>query len=625
VPWTENISVATNSQGASHRQREKSESRTGTDIFVYGLVLAFGALQFGLSLRADDFFMGDVTYFELARSLVEKGYYGFDFTPQTTLPPGFPAILAAICVIVGCNFAVMSSSMAVFATLGFIVSYELLRVEEGRTAAAVSCLLLASSPIVFVLSTQFVASDLPYFFTSMLALMFAAKLVVANCRRRRLILWPLCGVFMLGSLLIRSVGIALLVGLFAWVTVSFCFDWNAGVHRARSFLAILILGMVVQASWMLWAAKHEVIQWPTVEGYPKSYVAQLKIKNGNYPELGTVSLSDIPSRVEQNLNEHAVELTKLLTRKDYINAAWYSPLVFGPVLLVLIGVVSSIRAGGGALSDWYFVSYEAMYLLWPWYGEIRFFLPVAPLACLYLWRGGKVVVDIGCRRPRAAGAVSFPVSTFLAVSAVAVGWRSRDLQPELAAAFWALVSAVSAWAAWKGYKLPKAFASLRVRLGVLMSANEKCLPVPRIVGVVTVAALVMIGLVQQVAAGRNNLMFDVTKHTNYADVAAGKWIQANTGSTAVVMARQVDVVYHYSGRRVLWFPPSSDPQLLMDGIRKHKVEFVIVSVRHYSYWLPPESVCFESLLHTYPDAFQLVHEESQFAVFKVVSEHSKIS
>ena len=47
----------------------------------------------------------------------------------------------------------------------------------------------------------------------------------------------------------------------------------------------------------------------------------------------------------------------------------------------------------------------------------------------------------------------------------------------------------------------------------------------------------------------------------------------------------------------------------MEGIRKYKVEFVIVSTnKKYSYWLPPEKECLECLL-MYPRAFQLVHEE----------------
>lgn len=63
-------------------------------------------------------------------------------------------------------------------------------------------------------------------------------------------------------------------------------------------------------------------------------------------------------------------------------------------------------------------------------------------------------------------------------------------------------------------------------------------------------------------------------------------------------------------------------QLLMKGIRDHNVELVIVSERPDNYFLPPEDVCFESLSHSYPGAFSLVHEEPRFKVFKFIFEHS---
>jgi len=41
------------------------------------------------------------------------------------------------------------------------------------------------------------------------------------------------------------------------------------------------------------------------------------------------------------------------------------------------------------LIEWYFAGYELIYLLWPWTMELRFLLPIAPLACFYIWQGAK--------------------------------------------------------------------------------------------------------------------------------------------------------------------------------------------------------------------------------------------
>jgi len=146
------------------------------DVLVYAAIIALGAMQYLLAQRSPDFYTGDTTYFELARSLVSRGVYGFNFQPETVLPPGFPVIMAGLCVSVGCGYTVFVHAVIVFSTLGWLASYELLRRMEGRAVAAAVCLLLISSPLEFALATRIVFSDLPYVFTSMLVLLLVRRL-----------------------------------------------------------------------------------------------------------------------------------------------------------------------------------------------------------------------------------------------------------------------------------------------------------------------------------------------------------------------------------------------------------------------------------------------------------------
>ena len=595
-------------------------SGAATDILVYGMILALGVLEIGLSRRSDDFVSGDVTYFELARSIIETGFYGYAFRPETMIPPGFPALEALLCITVGCTYTVLIRSMAVFATLGLLVSYVLLRREQGRAVAAVSCLLLGSSPILFAFSTRTVFSDLPYFFTSMATLLLATRLDTAKRLRGRGVVWLLCGLLLVESMLIRSAGIALLTGLTGWLAASWFADREIASRRLKTFLPLLLVGLVVQALWMQWVAKHEVLEWPLVGGYPHSYIAQLRVKSGNRPELGSASLSDIPSRVAKNLDDRAVGLMELLTRR-WINPTWLSPLVVGPVLLILMGVGCSMWRGAGSLPAWYFVSHEAIYLVWPWDFEARFFLPVAPLACLYLWRGGGILLGAASRTPQAVGAWSVVPVALLGVSAGAAAWSSGSVQIALAAVFWALLAMMSAWMAWSDlHRLPTPLGWLLSQSRVIVPGRGKSLRLATVIAAVIVAVLGSVGVAGQLTAGRENLTFDVTRATSYPDIEAGQWIRAHTADTAVVMARQLDVVYHYGRRRVVWFPPLSNPQELMDGIRRHGVEFVVVSSRKYTYWFPPEQDCFESLLRVYPRVFRPVHEGPRMRIFQVAPE-----
>jgi hypothetical protein len=149
---------------------------TAVDVLVYAAIVAIGVMHYALILKSTDFFTGDTIYFELARSILKRGFYGFNFRPEIVLPPGFPAVMAVLCLAVGCGHSVFVHAVVVFATLGCLASYELLRRLEGRTAAAVISLLLISSPQEFALATRMVFSDLPYFFTSMVALVLVRRL-----------------------------------------------------------------------------------------------------------------------------------------------------------------------------------------------------------------------------------------------------------------------------------------------------------------------------------------------------------------------------------------------------------------------------------------------------------------
>jgi hypothetical protein len=86
----------------------------------------------------------------------------------------------------------------------------------------------------------------------------------------------------------------------------------------------------------------------------------------------------------------------------------------------------------------------------------------------------------------------------------------------------------------------------------------------------------------------------------------------------VVMARKEDLVYHYSGRKVIWFPPASNPTLLMDGILKHRIGWIVVVDREESYFLPADDDCFASLAQVYGNAFHLAQRGPRYRIYQVM-------
>src|SRR5262249_26849695 len=80
-------------------------------VVVCALLLCLGALPFFLYPRAGDL-ISDATYYELARSLADEGWYGFNSRTETMLPPGFPAVIALLRFYFGDSYAVFIRSMA---------------------------------------------------------------------------------------------------------------------------------------------------------------------------------------------------------------------------------------------------------------------------------------------------------------------------------------------------------------------------------------------------------------------------------------------------------------------------------------------------------------------------------
>ena len=163
-----------------------------------------------------------------------------------------------------------------------------------------------------------------------------------------------------------------------------------------AFMPAVIVAVAAQGSWMWWAQKHQVHEW-SIPGYQENYVAQLRLKNANNPELGVASWKDIIARPIENSDNIGSAMFGLFTHKD-MAPAWYSPGSVLPLLLMGLGLVYSFNECG--LLELYFVSYVGMFLFWSWSFETRFLLPVAPLAFLYAWRGWNLLVRTAQYRRR---------------------------------------------------------------------------------------------------------------------------------------------------------------------------------------------------------------------------------
>jgi len=137
------------------------------------------------------------------------------------------------------------------------------------------------------------------------------------------------------------------------------------------------------------------------------------------------------------------------------------------------------------------------------------------------------------------------------------------------------------------------------------------------VGLLLLFAYVALALQGDLRAAHQNLNPLPEQSDMRFDIDAARWISAHTDGGAIVMASHVPIVFHYSHRKTIWFAPISAPAILMDGIRRHSVDYVIVVRRKDSYYLPPEAECFALLRRAYPASFTLVEDRTDYQIFRV--------
>src|ERR1700734_1061942 len=155
------------------------------DAFFLACILCLGGFQFLSVQRVHDFQRDDVFFSDAGRSLVDHGFYGINGHPETNQPPGLPFLLGLLSLAGWGSHLAFLRVMTLFETLGFLVSYDLLRRQIPRLAAAFICLLLISSRVYFLLAGQWVSPCFPYFLTSMSALLAAREFENSESPARR--------------------------------------------------------------------------------------------------------------------------------------------------------------------------------------------------------------------------------------------------------------------------------------------------------------------------------------------------------------------------------------------------------------------------------------------------------
>jgi hypothetical protein len=593
---------STNKPEFSGPARHKFRKADGIIILV---LLLLGAFHIAAFQRIESFGFDSSTYVTLAHNLLETGRYEFNYRPHTLYPPGFPALLAFISMLIGSSsYSVFVRFMAVFSTMALIVWFFVLRQYVGRLAAGASCLLVATSGPLLQMATQQVLSEPPFFLVSGLVLLCLTGLERYHKHRsspRMLLLSALF--FTVAAILIRSAGVALCAGMLFWTVAS---RWGRGPRRPITFrtaLASAALGFLTFALWTVWSERSQRLDYRAE--YMKSYASQFMMKDPHRPGLGKASAGQLVLRMASNAPVQSSHIAALLTRISWVNPIWYSPLTVITFILLLSGLIHSMHDRLGTLFAGYFMAYFAVYLLWPFDEGPRFMLPVSPLAFVFVWSGLIAIRESMRRRP-------VITSGFFSMlgAAIAAGTATQHMsgfQARASMAFWVAFTVVF---------LILTILARRAGLGNIAAkllAPIRTIPAQVLKGVVV--ALCAVGIFQQIAISRTILEPDASQFAHYPSADCALWLR--TAGDGVVMAGQAEILHRLTGRRVASFPITSDAQVIVATVRRENVRYLVVyDPAKYEYFFPIEEERYRQIERAYPGMFELVHKGPRYSVFE---------
>ncbi len=540
-------------------------------------------------------------YTGLAASLGHM-HYRYNYVNHVNYPPGFPAVLLLLSHLYGHqpadSYPVFMAAIAAGSGLVLLLGYWLIRRHNSRSWALIYVLLIASSPFAFELATRRIASDIPYCLFSLAALLAFERLTEAGHARVRI--WSIVfGASFLAALTMRTIGVSLFLALCVWIAVS----WLRSRRPPRAALIIVLLcGLLEQGAWFAWTKANYVQPAPGENTY--DYSDDFRRIDPHRPDLGEARLWDIARRPVWRLGEETSHVTEFFVAGRWVNPVLYSPLVAVPAFLVLVGLLQSLRREGG-LREYYFPVYVLILLMWPYDVGPRYLFPALPLCFTYLRRGLRKCLEVSESAPpivfRALAAGS---AVLLAMSLH--GWvinHDAGIQPRLATWFWAVSAALTLWLG----RRPRLRRSVAFRM-ILPS------PIWRACGWVAIAALCRPGIMTQSANARSNVRITEPELLHYPTAEAARWLNQHTPKDAVVMSFNPWILFAMTGRRVVAFPPTARPGVILDVARKYRVQYLVVL--EDSWYVPTQEERLLILQRTDPAGLEPVALDKRFRVFR---------
>ena len=584
---------------------DRGTSLSKVDAIVGVIILFFGLFVF-LTFSRIEFVSNDsAQYVGLAKALVSKGGYEFNFRPHTRFSPGMPIILALVQLLTSASYPCYILADISFAILALVAIYLLLREAGHAYIGCVAVILLASLPYFYQRAVMTVGSDFSYLFFSLGSLICAHRIETTRGSENWILRSVALLIFVVGAVMIRAVGVSLLLALLIWVVVEGIRRTSTTKIQLWSVVPAILGGFFSYGIWTWWVSLNSAPTWPGE--FMHSYRAQLILKDVQRPELGLATWVDFASRIVTNSTFLCATFADMLAHLPWIEQKVYSSIVVVSGFLVLVGFIKSVRERVGVM-DLYFAAYSGILLLWPFQEGPRYLFPIFPMALLYTWRGIQ-----RCSELLSQNSFGFRISIaigagFLFIVSAVANIRSAPsvgVQSVFASFFWMslclLFSTMNLWRGW----FQQRFHFRTVQQ----------------IAVSILVIIVVSGVFEEGAFAKKLRRQDPSVYLHWPLMEVSWALQPYLQMGDSIMAEQDDTVHYLTGFRCIEFPVVRDAAVIKETMVRYNVRYLIVNLDEgrYPYFLPTQKERYLILLQAFPDLGSVIYQQKNYIIFKIGS------
>jgi hypothetical protein len=325
-------------------------------------------------------------YMSLGKAVGAGQGYVLDGAFHAKYPPGWPLVLAGLGAMSNpAAYGLFHATLVLAWLAAALLTHRLaqkLGLGPWEALAVAACVGLSQT--LFELSVRYLRTEPLFLALSLAALLATLRAVSARGLKRHT---ALAGLLIVAALSVRLAGVSLLVvpalALFRKPT------------RKTAALILLATGLAAVVGWAAWGQHVRTVQ-PEAPDYSTEFFASAPrdLTKVIQTDVAALDATGLEQRIVQNVGVLARACAVLITNVDKAGAR--APIGYAVLFVILLGAFSLLRPAERAGEDSaeprllcaaYLGATLALYLVWPFDQQERFYVPLLPLLLVTTFEG----------------------------------------------------------------------------------------------------------------------------------------------------------------------------------------------------------------------------------------------